>query len=92
MIIILQMWIESFREDKNLSNPINGASVLILIILIPNWLIFPHFQISQKKKGISNERAIILSSQTSNASYMCIQKVRKIINYYIFMVRAVTDI
>ena len=49
MIIILQMWIESFREDKNLSNPINGASVLILIILIPNWLIFPHFQISQKK-------------------------------------------
>lgn len=92
MIIILQMWIESFREDKNLSNPISGASVLILIILIPNWLIFPHFQISPPKKGISNERAIILSSQTSDASYMCIQKVRKIINYYSFMVRAVKDI
>lgn len=52
-------------------------SVLVLIILIPNQLIFPHFHISQKKVYISNEKTSILCSPNRRPFHINILKIEE---------------
>lgn len=83
------MWIQSFKEDKDVSNPITCGSALVLIILIPNQLNFPYFHMSQKKLYISGEKVIIPSSQTPNPTPHMHPKIKEErINYRITVVGA----